>query len=231
MTARWVPPTLRGYRASWLAADALAGLTLVAVALPGQMATAQLANLPAVAGLYAFVAGSLVYALLGTNPHLSVGADSTIAPLLATGVASVAAVGTSSYGAEALAVIAAAQKITHRLPGTLLALVLSIVAVDTLGLASHHGVAILGAAHGGLPRVRLPSLSWSQLRRMPGLSASARQSGWHRAFRVGGLTLEPWPTTSPRSGTSGSSWSTSSTFQACPSSGRTTTPTPQPSSG
>ena len=98
MTAWWVPPTLRGYRAAWLGADALAGLTLVAVALPGQMATAQLANLPAVAGLYAFVAGSLMYALLGANRHLSVGADSTIAPLLATGVAAVAAAGTSGYG-------------------------------------------------------------------------------------------------------------------------------------
>jgi len=40
-----------------VAADALAGLTLVAVALPSQMATARLAELPAVLGLYAFVAG------------------------------------------------------------------------------------------------------------------------------------------------------------------------------
>jgi hypothetical protein len=31
---------LRGYRASWLGADALADLTLVAVALPGQMPSA-----------------------------------------------------------------------------------------------------------------------------------------------------------------------------------------------
>src|ERR1700721_1476723 len=85
-----IPATLRGYRASWLGADALAGLTLVAVALPGQIATARLADLPAVAGLYAFVAGSLLYALFGTNRHLSVGADSTIAPVLATGVAAVA---------------------------------------------------------------------------------------------------------------------------------------------
>ncbi len=68
-----------------------------------------------------------------------------------------------------LAIIAAAQRISHRLPGTLAALILSIVAVDTLGLASRHGVAILGAVHGGLPHVRLPSVSWSQLRRMPGL--------------------------------------------------------------
>ncbi len=69
------------------------------MAVPSQMATARLANLPAVAGLYAFVAGSLLYALLGTNRHLSVGADSTIAPVLAAGVASVAAVGTAGYGA------------------------------------------------------------------------------------------------------------------------------------
>src|SRR6202167_4836669 len=98
MRAWWVPPTLRGYRAAWLGTDALAGLTLVAVAVPGQMATARLTGLPAVAGLYAFVVGSLVYALLGTNRHLSVGADSTIAPVLATGVASLAVAGTSGYG-------------------------------------------------------------------------------------------------------------------------------------
>jgi sulfate permease, SulP family len=254
MRAWWVPPTLRGYRAAWLGADALAGLTLVAVVLPGQMATARLANLPAVAGLYAFVAGSLVYALLGTNRHLSVGADSTIAPLLATGVASIAAAGTAGYGTVmaftallvggllvavglcrlgwiseflstpvitgvlagiaveivvrqipvilgvsgggtttidrvrqvagqishingwsvgiavgVLVIIAAAQRISHRLPGTLLALILSIVAVDIFGLASEHGVAILGAVHGGLPHVLLPPVSWSQVRRLPGL--------------------------------------------------------------
>ena len=93
----WIPPTLRGYRVSWLAADALAGLTLVAVALPSQMATARLAELPAVLGLYAFVAGSLLYALIGSNRHLSVGADSTIAPVLATGVGSIAAVGSFRY--------------------------------------------------------------------------------------------------------------------------------------
>jgi MFS superfamily sulfate permease-like transporter len=52
----WVPPTLRGYGASWLTADAVAGLTLVAVVLPSQMAAARLADLSVVAGLYALVA-------------------------------------------------------------------------------------------------------------------------------------------------------------------------------
>src|ERR1700677_667070 len=97
MSAWWIPPTLRDYRASWLAADVLAGLTLVAVALPSQMATARLADLPAVVGLYAFIAGSLLFAVLGPNRHVSVGADSTIAPVLPAGVAGIAAVGTARY--------------------------------------------------------------------------------------------------------------------------------------
>jgi MFS superfamily sulfate permease-like transporter len=240
---------LRCYRGAWLGADALAALTLVAVALPSQMATARLAGLPAVVGLYAFVAGSLLYCLLGTKAHLSVGADSTIAPVLATAAASVAAVGTTRYattmaftallvGALLIAVgllrlgwvseflstpvitgvlagiaveivvrqlpvilgvkgggtttlgrlralsgqighangwslgialgilvlVVVGQLIDHRLPAALAGLVLSIIAVDALGLASHHGVAVIGALHGGLPHIALPSAPWSQLR-------------------------------------------------------------------
>ncbi len=94
MDARPLLPTLRGYQAAWLAADVLAGLTLVAIAVPEQMATARLANMPAVAGLYAFIAGSVLFALLGRSGQLSVGADSTIAPVMAAGVAAIAAVGT-----------------------------------------------------------------------------------------------------------------------------------------
>ncbi|MGP0006274.1 MAG: SulP family inorganic anion transporter [Acidimicrobiales bacterium] len=90
-------PTLRGYQVSWLGPDVLAGLTLVAIAVPEQMATARLAGMPTVAGLYAFVAGSLVFALLGRGRQISVGADSTIAPIIAAGVAGVAVVGTSQY--------------------------------------------------------------------------------------------------------------------------------------
>jgi SulP family sulfate permease len=97
VSSRWSPPTLRRYRSAWLGADALAALALIAVAVPGQMATAQLAGVPVLDGLYAFVAGSLLYALIGSNRQLSVGADSTIAPILATGVASVAAVSTAHY--------------------------------------------------------------------------------------------------------------------------------------
>jgi len=249
VSAFWVPPTLRGYRRAWLGADALAALTLVAVALPSQMATARLAGLPAVVALYAFLSGSLLYAALGTKPHLSVGADSTIAPVLATAATAVAAAGSAGYAATmafmalvvgallivvgllrlgwisdflstpvvtgvlagiaveivvrqlpvimgvkgggtttlgrlgalsgqigrtngwcvgialgVLALVIVAQRIDHRLPGALVGLVLSIIAVDALGLASHHGVAVIGAVHGGLPHIGLPSAPWSHLR-------------------------------------------------------------------
>ena len=92
-----VLPTLRGYKSSWLAADALAGLTLVAIAIPEQMATAHLAGMPEVTGFYAFVAGSLLFALFGRHPLMSVGADSTIAPVFAAGVATLAVTGSPTY--------------------------------------------------------------------------------------------------------------------------------------
>jgi sulfate permease, SulP family len=99
MTGRAWPilPSLQGYKASWLATDAIAGLTLVAIAIPEQMATAHLAGMPEVTGFYAFVAGSLLFALFGRHSLMSVGADSTIAPVFAAGVATLAVVGSSSY--------------------------------------------------------------------------------------------------------------------------------------
>ena len=48
-------------------------------------------------------------------------------------------------------------------------MILSIAAVNVLGLASRHGVAVLGSIPGGLPHISLPYVSWSQLRRLPGL--------------------------------------------------------------
>jgi sulfate permease, SulP family len=65
-----------------------------------------------------------------------------------------------------LAVIVGARWIDRRLPGALVGLGLSIVAVEVFGLASHHGVDVLGVVSGGLPHLRLPSASWSELRRL-----------------------------------------------------------------
>ena len=94
------PPWLSGYRAAWLPVDVLAGVTLVAIAVPEQLATAHLAGMPVVAGLYAFLAAVVAFALLGSNRVMSVGADSTIAPVLAAAVAAVAGVGSGSYRSD-----------------------------------------------------------------------------------------------------------------------------------
>jgi sulfate permease, SulP family len=90
-------PSLRGYQRSWLAPDAIAALTLLVIAVPEQLATSRLAGMPPITGFYAFVAGTALFALLGSNPRMSVGADSTIAPLFAVGVARMAASGSIRY--------------------------------------------------------------------------------------------------------------------------------------
>ena len=89
--------SLRGYRRSWVPADFLAALTLFVIAVPEQLATSRLADMPPITGFYAFAAGTVLFALLGSNPQMSVGADSTIAPLFAVGVAHLAPAGSPQY--------------------------------------------------------------------------------------------------------------------------------------
>lgn len=89
--------SLAGYRPGWLPADVLAALTLAAIAIPEQIATARLIGMPPAAGLVAFAAGTLGFALFGTSRLVSVGADSTIAPVAAAALAAVAATGGGAY--------------------------------------------------------------------------------------------------------------------------------------
>ena len=96
MTA-WLFPSLQGYRIAWLPRDLVAGLMLAAIAIPGQLATARLAGMPPETGLYAFAAGALAFAAFGANRFMSVAADSTIAPIFAGALASMANPGTTQY--------------------------------------------------------------------------------------------------------------------------------------
>lgn len=79
----WLPR----YDRSWLRFDVIAGLTLWGLVVPEGMAYAGIAGLPPQAGLYTLVVSLLVYALLGTSRHLSVGGTSATAALLASSVA------------------------------------------------------------------------------------------------------------------------------------------------
>ncbi len=66
-----------------LPGQVLAGITLLAIAIPEQLATSQLAAVPAFTAMIAFITATLVFFVIGSNPIVSVGADSTIAPLFA----------------------------------------------------------------------------------------------------------------------------------------------------
>jgi SulP family sulfate permease len=88
---------MRGYRRSWLSDDLLAAAALLVIAVPEQLATSRLAGMPPITGFYAFVAGSVLFAALGSSPQLSVGADSTIAPLFLVGVGALATVSSARY--------------------------------------------------------------------------------------------------------------------------------------
>jgi SulP family sulfate permease len=88
-------PTLRGYRRRWLGRDLMAGVTFGAVTMPGQLATAHLAGMPPITGLYGFVVATIVAAAISTNRHLAMGVDSTVAPILAAGLTALGAVAES----------------------------------------------------------------------------------------------------------------------------------------
>ncbi|MGD0055785.1 MAG: SulP family inorganic anion transporter [Acidimicrobiales bacterium] len=75
----------------------LAGVTLLAIAIPEQLATSQLAGVPAFTAMIAFITATLVFVLFGSNPIVSVGADSTIAPLFAVALLRLALPASTQY--------------------------------------------------------------------------------------------------------------------------------------
>ena len=78
--------SLRGWTMADLPYDLVGGLTLCAIAIPEQIATARLGAFAPQIGLFAFIAGSLAFAAFGASRYLSAGADSTITPIFAGGL-------------------------------------------------------------------------------------------------------------------------------------------------
>src|ERR1700748_2035611 len=83
--------SLAAYRPAFLPSAVIVGLSLAAIAFPEQMATARLGGFEPQIGFFAFMAGSLGFAMLGGNRFLSCGAHSTITPIFAGGPAPPAA--------------------------------------------------------------------------------------------------------------------------------------------
>ena len=91
-----------------LAGEIVAGITLLAIAIPEQLATSQLAGVAAFSAMIAFIGATLAFTFFGSNPIMSVGADSTIAPLFAVALLRLALPDSTQY----YALVAAAAVVT-----------------------------------------------------------------------------------------------------------------------
>ncbi|MGL4286664.1 MAG: SulP family inorganic anion transporter [Phreatobacter sp.] len=82
--------------------DVLTGLTLAAITIPEQMATAKLGGFDPQIGFYAFIGATIGFAIAGASRILTVGVDSTITPIFAGALAAMAASGSPTLGATAV---------------------------------------------------------------------------------------------------------------------------------
>ena len=113
VTRRYLPGiwVLRGYQRTWLRGDLLAGVTVAAYLVPQVMAYAEVAGLPAIAGLWAAVAPLVAYAILGSSRQLSVGPESSTALMTATAVTVLVAGDQQNYAETAAALALAVSAI------------------------------------------------------------------------------------------------------------------------
>src|SRR5690349_5048261 len=81
--------------------DAVAGLTVAALAIPSAMAYAEVAGVSPVNGLYALLLPAVAYAFLGSSRQLSIGPEGSIATLVAAAVLPLAVAGSANAGALA----------------------------------------------------------------------------------------------------------------------------------
>jgi MFS superfamily sulfate permease-like transporter len=188
--SRW--PFLRAF-SQWtiadLGGDAIAALTLTAIAIPEQMATARLGSFPPETGFWVFVAASLAFALFGATARLSAGADSTITPIFAGSLALLAPAASAHYFAYA-ATLALLVGILVTASGLLkfgwLADLLSVpvTAGFLLGIAVHIAVSQLPALLG----LRLPHMDM-----FAEIQAIAAQVGalnpWSLAIGIGTFAI------------------------------------------
>ncbi len=77
--ARWLPE----YCSAWARADAVAGVTLAAYAIPVSLAYATIAGLPPERGLYGYLFAA-IYCLFGTSRQLALGPTSAISLVIGT---------------------------------------------------------------------------------------------------------------------------------------------------
>lgn len=101
--AATMPRPLAGLTRHNLVRELLAGITLLAIAIPLNIGYAQIAGLPPTAGLYALVVPSVVYALTVSSRQLVASPDAAAAALVASSIGGLAVAGSADYLTLALA--------------------------------------------------------------------------------------------------------------------------------
>jgi SulP family sulfate permease len=99
--AGWLPRP-KDYRTTGLISDLTAGLTLGILLIPQAMAYGMLAGVDPVYGLYAALVPMLLYTLLASTPHVSVGPTALASLLCLNGLSGLADPGTAEYLAYAV---------------------------------------------------------------------------------------------------------------------------------
>ncbi len=88
---------LSNYKKEWLKGDISAGLTVGIMLIPQGIAYAMIAGLPPIYGLYTAMIPQIVYAVFGTSRQLAVGPVAMDSLIVATGVATLAEIGTDHF--------------------------------------------------------------------------------------------------------------------------------------
>ncbi|MEV7609380.1 SulP family inorganic anion transporter [Microbacterium sp. NPDC089320] len=159
--------------------EMLAGVTLLAIAIPLNIGYAQIASLPPTAGLYALVVPTIVYVLVVSSRQLVASPDAAAAALVASSIGGLAAAGSDDYATMALA------------QAIICGLMFVLLAIFKLGfLANFLSKPILVGFVGGLAL----DILVSQIAKMLGVSID---SGGEFVEKVGGLvsglgTTNPW---------------------------------------
>lgn len=94
--------SFQGWTKDRFGQDIVAGLTLAAITVPEQMATAKLGGFEPQIGFYAFIGATIGFAALGANRVLTAGADSTITPIFAGALATLSVGISTSVGSVAM---------------------------------------------------------------------------------------------------------------------------------
>ncbi len=88
---------LFNYKKEWLKGDLNAGLTVGIMLIPQGIAYAMIAGLPPIYGLYTAMIPPIIYAIFGTSRQLAVGPVAMDSLIVATGVATLADIGTEHF--------------------------------------------------------------------------------------------------------------------------------------